>query len=84
MKSHQQICRTGIFVLLCTLAGICAKAQDTARRKTINITSTFKPTLKDAAKINFEASAPVTDSSRPVLQYNLPSQYLFLTYQPPD
>ncbi len=83
MKPHQQICRTGIFVLLCSLAVVWAQAQDTARRKTINITSTFKPALKDAAKINFEASAPATDSSRPVLQYNLPSQYLFLTYQPP-
>jgi hypothetical protein len=57
-------------------------AQDTARKKSIIITSTFKPALKNTAKLNFNADAPSIDTARPVLQYNLPVQFLSLTYQP--
>ncbi|HTI11440.1 MAG TPA: hypothetical protein VL832_22860 [Puia sp.] len=62
--------------------GFCAQAQDTTKRRTIDITSSFKPVLRDAVKINFNAAAPVADTSRPRLTYNIPAQYLFLTYQP--
>ncbi len=58
------------------------QAQDTTKRKTINITSPFKPTLKNTAKINFNAEAPLIDTARPNLTYNLPTQYLSLQYQP--
>jgi hypothetical protein len=57
-------------------------AQDSTKRKTINITSTFKPALKNTAKLNFNADAPVIDTSRPVLKYNLPVEFLSLTYTP--
>ncbi|PWT78563.1 MAG: hypothetical protein C5B59_01525 [Bacteroidetes bacterium] len=57
-------------------------AQDTSRRKTINITSTFKPVLRDAVKINFNAAPPTIDTARPKLNYSIPNQYLFLNYQP--
>lgn len=68
---------------ICILAfGFFVKAQDTTKRKTINITSTFKPVLKDASKINFNAAPPTIDTSRPKLNYDIPSQYLFLNYQP--
>lgn len=56
--------------------------QDTAKRKTVEITSAFKPALKEAAKINFNASPPTADTTRPVLQYNIPNQNLALSYQP--
>src|SRR5450631_4526638 len=58
------------------------KAQDTARKKTINITSVFKPALKNTAKLNFNADAPLIDTARPNLKYNLPVQFLSLVYQP--
>src|SRR4029077_14990882 len=68
---------------ICILAlGFYSLAQDTTKRKTINITSTFKPALKDAAKINFNASPPTIDTAKPRLSYSIPSQYLFLSYQP--
>jgi hypothetical protein len=57
-------------------------AQDSSKRRTIDITSVFKPVLRDAVKINFHATPPITDTTRPKLTYNIPSQYLFLTYQP--
>jgi hypothetical protein len=73
--------------ILCFLIfGLCfpgiTRAQDTARKKSIIITSTFKPALKNTAKLNFNADAPLIDSARPLLQYNLPVQFLSLTYQP--
>ncbi len=62
--------------------GFCAHAQDTTKRRTIDITSSFKPVLMDAVKINFNAAPPVADTSRPRLTYSIPAQYLFLSYQP--
>lgn len=59
-----------------------AQAQDTSKRKTIEVTSSFKPVLREAVKINFNAVPPPVDSTRPVLQYNVPSQNLFFIYQP--
>jgi hypothetical protein len=64
------------------LVSMSAKAQDTTKRRTINITSTFKPALKNTAKLNFNAEAPLIDTSRAALQYNLPIQFLSLVYQP--
>lgn len=64
------------------LAGISAGAQDTLRKREVNVTSTFKPTLKDAAKINFNAAPALTDTSRPRLQYNIPDQNLLFGFQP--
>jgi len=68
--------------LLLMLVSLGAQAQDTTKRKTINITSTFKPALKNTAKLNFNADAPLIDTARPVLKYNLPIQFLSLIYQP--
>jgi hypothetical protein len=75
--------RKSFFLLTFVLgAGACLRAQDTTKRKTIEITSSFKPVLREAVKINFNAAPPQVDTSRPRLTYNIPAQYLFLTYQP--
>jgi len=66
--------------LCCISMGLYA--QDTTKRKTIDITSSFKPVLRDAVKINFSAAPPALDTSRPRLSYNIPAQFLFLNYQP--
>jgi hypothetical protein len=57
-------------------------AQDSSKRKTIDITSTFKPVLRDAVKLNFSAALPSLDTSKPVLGYNIPVQQVKLPYQP--
>src|ERR1700744_2277942 len=57
-------------------------AQDTTKRRTIDITSSFKPVLREAVKINFNAAPPAVDTTHPRLVYNIPSQYMFLSYQP--
>ena len=74
-----------ILVVLCScLTGTLLRAQDTTKRKTIDITSSFKPVLRDAVKINFNAAPPALDTSRPRLSYTIPAQYLFLNYLPAE
>ncbi|MBX9780185.1 MAG: hypothetical protein K2X26_07555 [Chitinophagaceae bacterium] len=55
---------------------------DTTGNRTVIITSSFKPSLQYAAKINFTAATPVTDSSKIPLEYKVPSSNLFFSYQP--
>lgn len=72
-----------ISILFCAL---CTKtyAQDdtTNRRQTIEITSSYKPVLRNAVKINLSASPISPDTSRPRMAYNIPAQNLFFAYQP--
>lgn len=55
---------------------------DTGSTRTVVITSAFKPSLQNAAKINFTAATNVADSSRLPLTYKVPSSNLFFSYQP--
>ena len=66
---------------LCFLFTI-AHAQDTTRRQTIEITSSYKPSLRNTVKINLYASPISPDTSRPRLAYNIPPENLFFSYQP--
>lgn len=59
-----------------------ASAQDNGKQKTIDVTSVFKPVLRDAVKINFSAAPPLSDTAKPRLNYNIPTQNLYFTYQP--
>src|SRR6516162_3564912 len=70
--------------LISLMGGNLLQAQENPKKKTVNITSTFKPVLRDAVKINFSAAPPAIDTSRPRLNYNIPAQYLYLSYQPAE
>jgi hypothetical protein len=69
---------TGVAVLIVAFS---ANAQE-PRGKTIDVTSTFKPVLREASKINFNAAPPSMDTSKPRLTYNIPVQNLVFTYMP--
>ncbi|MES2849369.1 MAG: hypothetical protein V4685_09955, partial [Bacteroidota bacterium] len=56
--------------------------KDTIKRQTIDITSSYKPVLRNAVKINFSATHLSADTSKNVGPYNVPPQNLFYTYQP--
>ncbi|MBI3719594.1 MAG: hypothetical protein HY252_13505 [Sphingobacteriales bacterium] len=74
-----------LFLAICFLAiGVAANAQKDTIKKggSIDITSSFKPVLRNAAKINFSATQLPADNSTPKLSYNIPSQNLFFSYQP--
>ena len=64
------------------LTGNSLMAQRDTSGRNVSITSAFKPVLKDAAKINFNATPPVADTTKPRLQYNIPNQNMQLGYQP--
>lgn len=55
---------------------------DTAKPDVVVIYAAFKPSLRNAAKLNFTAASAYTDTSKIVLQYNVPAQNLFFSYQP--
>ncbi|OIR07531.1 hypothetical protein GALL_101920 [mine drainage metagenome] len=57
-------------------------SNDSIPPKEVTVTSVFKPSLRNAAKINFTAATPVIDSTKIPLTYNIPSQNLFFSYQP--
>jgi hypothetical protein len=53
---------------------------DTVASAGVTIVSSFRPTLKQASKINFSASALAADSSRSVLPYTIPQRQLSLDH----
>jgi len=59
-----------------------AALTDTSNPKEVLITSSFKPSLRNAAKINFSATTPFVDTTKIILSYRIPSQNLFFSYQP--
>jgi len=59
-----------------------ANAQDSTKGRQVTVTSAFKPTLKEAAKINFNPTPPVADTTKPNLKYDIPNQNLALAFQP--
>jgi hypothetical protein len=72
-----------IIVLLLNVLAINMIAQDTLLKdQSIKVKSFFKPVLRNAVKQSFYATPPVVDSSRPNLNYTVPAQNLFFTYQP--
>ncbi|MEP6747823.1 MAG: hypothetical protein ABJB86_08855 [Bacteroidota bacterium] len=82
MNMHQYkkilfLLTVGLFVV-----AIAFSQDSTNKKRTIDITSSFKPVLREAVKINFNAAAPVVDSSKPKLTYNIPQQNLLLGYLP--
>jgi hypothetical protein len=71
-----------VFTVILTVATMALFAQDTTKKREVKVTSTFKPVLKEAAKINLNASPPDVDSTRPRLKYDIPNQNLLFAYQP--
>ncbi|TCZ65672.1 hypothetical protein [Flaviaesturariibacter aridisoli] len=66
-----------------SLAALGAAAQqDTTRKREVNVTASFQPVLREAGKINFGATPPVADTTRPKLVYTIPNQNLVFGYQP--
>src|SRR5882724_11853295 len=71
-----------LFLALGILSVGLMHAQDTTKKRTVDITSTFKPVLRESAKINFNATPPTADTSKPKLNYDIPNQNMILNYQP--
>jgi hypothetical protein len=62
--------------------GILNAQKDTTKKGGIEIISSFKPVLREAAKINFDATPPPVDTTKAKLNYDIPNQNLLFAYQP--
>jgi hypothetical protein len=72
-----------IIIALGIFASINVQAQrDTSGSGSIDITSSFRPELRNAAKINFQASPAPSDTTKAKLSYNIPNENLLFAYQP--
>ncbi len=72
------------FLFVCSLFFIfqCSAQRDTTKRQSIDITSSYKPVLKDVTKINLSASPIISDTLKQSLAYDIPAQNLFFAHQP--
>ena len=71
-----------IITAVCLVTLTASAQKDTSHTQAIDITSSFKPVLRNAVKINFSGSQLPADTGRPVLGYTIPSQNLFYAYRP--
>ena len=74
--------RNVLFIMSSCFFSICAMAQKDTTKQSINITSSYKPVLRNAVKINFSGSQLLADTSTTVKPYIIPAQNLFYAYQP--
>jgi hypothetical protein len=72
---------TSAFTVAAILPASAQKETD-SKQQTIEITSSYKPVLRNADKITFSASHLAADTSKQVAAYAIPAQNLFYTYQP--
>ena len=77
----QQFYKVSAAIIGLLVISISSFAQKDSTKK-VEITSTFKPVLKEAAKINFNATPPPADTSKPQLKYDIPDQNMLFGYQP--
>ena len=81
MKQQRNIFLTAAALL--SVQTLLAQVKDTVLpSRTVNVTSTYKPVLQSASKINFTATLPGVDTKPPVLKYDIPDQSLYFTYLP--
>ncbi|GAC1590069.1 MAG: hypothetical protein NVS3B19_10440 [Ginsengibacter sp.] len=70
------------FALIFLLHGSAFAQKDTVRKQTIDITSSYKPVLRNFSKINLTPSAFTGDTGSIKLTYTVPAMNLFYVYQP--
>lgn len=79
------IMNTKILILVGVLIGTSFSVfaqKDTTKKQSIDITSSYKPVLRNAVKVNFSATNLPADTNKVVGPYIIPPQNLFYTYQP--
>jgi hypothetical protein len=87
MKKNNQFSTLNLqcsIIVALLFGAVPALAQKDTLKKgtTIDITSSYKPVLRNAVKINFSASHINADTSKPKMFYTVPVQNLFYSYQP--
>lgn len=78
----QALYKVFLFGLAIVSVNISVAQKDTTGKGGVTIVSSFKPVLREAAKINFNATPPSPDTTKAKLNYDIPNQNLVLGYQP--
>jgi hypothetical protein len=81
-KSLNKVLIPALLTSAITLLSYVAEAQKRDTTRSVDITSSFRPQLKEPAKINFNATPPTADTTKPRLQYDIPNPNLLFAYQP--
>jgi len=71
-----------LLILIFLSIGELLFAQETVGNKTIEITSSFKPSLIPPSKLNFSASPVVNSGKKAALMYQLPVEKLSFNFSP--
>ncbi len=72
-----------IIIIVCVFFNLSLYAQkDTTKKQTVDIVSSYKPTLRPAIKTNLSGSQLSTDTTKLIRPYSIPAQNLFYGYQP--
>ena len=83
MKRHTANMKRIISTGFAVFAALLLSAQkDTSGKGGIDIVSSFKPVLRQTAKINFGAAPAPVDTTKAKLNYDIPTQNLLFAYQP--
>lgn len=83
MNSNLRIINSILVTGLCLVFSVPVQAQkDTSGKGGIDIVSSFKPVLRQTAKINFGASPAPVDTTKARLNYEIPNQNMLFAYQP--
>ena len=69
------------FLLLTCFTQSLLAQKDTTKKQSIDITSSYKPVVRNAIKINFSATNVEPDTAKNMQPYNVPAQNLFYVYQ---
>jgi len=78
----KQLYRVCFLVVPVLFTASAVFAQKDSTKKSVDITSAFKPVLRESAKINFNASPPTADTAKTPLKYDIPNPNLLFAYQP--
>jgi hypothetical protein len=85
IKAPNSIAYTRYYITaVCGMLSVFAFAQKDTTKKTstVDITSSYRPVLRNAVKINLTASHITADTGKPKMNYTVPAQNLFYSYQP--
>ncbi len=79
---RKKISRILLFTLCVFSVSVADAQKDTTKPGGIDIVSSFKPVLRESAKINFGASPAPVDTTKVKQVYDIPNQNLLFAYQP--
>lgn len=74
--------RVALFSILTFIGSVAVAQRDTTKKQVVDITSSFKPVLRNVSKLNISSAQLQVDTSKLTMQYAIPAQNLYYSYIP--